>query len=189
MSATSARMAIKIAFIPKFYHGTRYPLESNMVYFFVYVFPMPRKTASPQPVEIDRSRMPLVLAVVAFVGIGVSAGAIMWGRSDSGVIDVSATIANSQYATDRGEGGVPVAAPAQEYVDMPNGGLVAQDPGSVPPPPEPAPTEETASTTEGATTESTDTEARDGEATTETEAEPETEGEEAPPQDEGETSI
>jgi hypothetical protein len=133
--------------------------------------------------------MPFVLAVVAFIGIGVSAGAIMWGRSDSGVIDVSATIANSQYASDEADSGTPVMAPAQEYIDMPNGGLVAQDPGSAPPPPEPAPTEEVASTTEGSTTESADTEATEGEATTETEAEPESEGGDTAPQDAGETSI
>ncbi len=157
---------------------------------------MPRKAASPKPVEIDKPRAPLVLAVVAFTGVSLTVGAIMWGRSDAGAINVSATIANSQYAADtEAAGGAPVTNAAQEYIDMPNGGLVAQPEGStpLPPPPEPA---ETASTTEmsevagESDTESAGTEETTGEATSDTEAEPEESSTE--PEDssvEGEASI
>ncbi len=145
---------------------------------------MPRKAASPKPVEIDRPRVPVALAIVAFIGISLTIGAIIWGHSDTGAIDVSATISNSQYAADVIEsGGAPVGAPAQQYVDLPNGGLQPQG-GEVVPPPQPeVPPEETSSTTatttedgtEAGTEEESDTETTETETTTESEpAQPET---------------
>jgi hypothetical protein len=139
---------------------------------------MPRKAASPKPVEIDRPRLPIALAVVAVVGVSLTVGAILWGRSDTGAIDVSATIANSQYAADTLEaGGAPVGAPAQEYVDLPNGGLQPQGQNTVPapPPPEPVPASPATSTEEegdaideGETSEDAEATESAGEATSNT---------------------
>lgn len=103
---------------------------------------MPRKVATPKKaVELDRSRTPIMLAVVLMLGIGVTTGAVMWGRSDAGQIDVSATIANSQYISDNTADGSqsPIGIAAQEFVDMPNGGLVASPEGEAPVPPPPVP--------------------------------------------------
>jgi hypothetical protein len=109
---------------------------------------MPRKVAA-KPVELDRSRTPIFIAAFLVVGIGITAGTIMWGSAQSGQIDVSATIANSQYG-DKGsaEGDAPViSAPAQEYIEMVNGGLVpAQSTDNPAPQPEPTPSDNASST-------------------------------------------
>ena len=110
--------------------------------FHVRVFSMSRKVATPKKaVELDRSRAPVMLAVVLMLGIGVTTGAVMWGRSDAGQIDVSATIANSQYISDNAADGSqsPIGIAAQEFVDMPNGGLVASPEGEAPVPSSPVP--------------------------------------------------
>ena len=88
------------------------------------------------------------------VGLVLTVGVVAWGRSDTGVINVSATIANSnQVAREEGrlDDEAPEAAP-EAFTNMINGGLVAQDPGSQPAPtPEPTPVVE-ATTTATSTT-------------------------------------
>ncbi len=117
---------------------------------------MPRKEGS-KPVEVDRSPRSYGGVGLLAVGLLLVGGTIFWARSDTGMIDVSATIANSQ-ANRNTEAGVDDNAPAfpaqvpPEYASKPNGGLQAQG-GDVsrPPEPEPVPTEtgtSTASTTD-----------------------------------------
>lgn len=121
---------------------------------------MPRKAVAPKKaVEIERQRMPIMLAVILIVGIGLTAGAVMWGRSDNGQIDVSATIANSQFISDNAADSTasPVGIAAQEFVDMPNGGLVASGIEETPPS-QPVAEEVNASSTATTTTESIETE-------------------------------
>ncbi len=130
---------------------------------------MPRKASSPQPVELDRGKAPFVALGVVLAGLLIVGGTILWAKSDTGQIDVSATIANSNFESARDGNGDNTPALEQatnEHSMMPNGGLAPQG-GDVPRPPEPAPTSieeatSTASTTdeEGGTAEeggSTDT--------------------------------
>lgn len=112
---------------------------------------MPRRAATPRKsVELDRPRIPVVAVVLVLLGLGATGGAIMWGTSDSGQINVSATIANSQQTTGNEEGAPrPTPTPTEVHRTMPNGGLVAQS-GDTPraPEPIPAPTEEATTTEE-----------------------------------------
>jgi hypothetical protein len=121
---------------------------------------MPRRAETTQrAVELDRSRTPFVVAAFVFLGLAATAGAIFWGTSDAGQINVSATIANSQQVGNEGETGNAVPTPNEQQRLMPNGGLVAQDGNSTPAPtpePTPAPTD-AASTTEIEGEEATDT--------------------------------
>jgi hypothetical protein len=106
-----------------------------------------------KPVELDRSRTPVVLIVLVVLGALLTTGAVMWGRSDTGMIDVSATIANSQYVAEHSngeEGTNPTGYATQAHTDLPNGGLVPAGSSGDVPPPAPAPesvVEENASTT------------------------------------------
>ncbi len=117
---------------------------------------MPRK-ASPQrkSVELDRPRAPVALIAVVVLTLAATAGAIAWGRSDSGAINVSATIAASQPQNEEG-GGAPVGIATNEHSALPNGGLEAQG-GDAPlaPQPEVVPEVLDASTT-ATTTESSE---------------------------------
>jgi hypothetical protein len=101
-----------------------------------------------------------IFAVLAlFVGICTTIGVIVWGTTDTGQIDVSATIAQS--VSQGGENGARIQqAPSQVFQNMPNGGLVPQE-GSQEQPPVPetqsaSTTEDTASSTENGTASSTD---------------------------------
>ncbi len=87
------------------------------------------------------------ILIVFAVGLVVASGAVMYGRSDRGQIDVSAAISNANVTrSSSGESQVNMPAP-RAFQNLPNGGLVGTGkPDDVPPPP-PAP--ETASTTEG----------------------------------------
>ncbi len=120
---------------------------------------MPRKVAEKKSVEIDRSRTPFLLIGIIVVGGLLTTGAVMWGKSDVGAIDVSATMANSQYTADNiANGNASVGAATQEYVDMPNGGLLPPGSDTTPAPmPEPVVVENASSTgtTTPTTTEST----------------------------------
>lgn len=122
---------------------------------------MPRKAVSPKAVELERTRVPFVLVAVVLLGIGVTFGAITWGRSDAGQIDVSATIANSQYVSDASTDTTmkPLGVSNQDFIDMPNGGLVASDSKELPPPPpEEVQASSTATTTEEVSEEDSTTE-------------------------------
>jgi hypothetical protein len=126
---------------------------------------MPRKAAASQKaVELDRSpRTPIMLAIIVMLGIGLTMGAIGWGRSDTGQIDVSATIANSQYVSDNAADSnlPPIAVATQQFIDMPNGGLVASPVGENPAPQTP---------TEEVTVEDTTTTGEEGEGAVEPES-------------------
>jgi hypothetical protein len=142
-----------------FLHFEGLPPFLRMVYSRLHYILMPRRAStSPKPVEIDRSRGPLIAAVVFMVGLGITAGTIAWGRSDAGQINVAATINNSNGAAPVDESGAPMQAATTEHSNLPNGGLVPADPNATPAP-TPAPTEEpaTASSTEATTTDSVET--------------------------------
>ena len=115
---------------------------------------MPRKSADTKKSEGgEKNSRTVVLAGVLLLGVVVTAGAIMWGRSDTGQIDVSATIQNSQNTAVRDEN-TPPPPPviSNELSEMRNGGLVPQTGDSVlAPTPAPVPdsvASSTASTTE-----------------------------------------
>lgn len=120
---------------------------------------MPRKVVT-KPYEVERSGRSYGVISFVVIGLLMVVGTIVWARSDAGMIDVSATIANSQ-ANRNSEAGVddntlPPQAPP-EYASKPNGGLQAQG-GEVSRPPEPEPvlgenSSSTATTTESGTEE------------------------------------
>lgn len=74
-----------------------------------------------------RALTPAFIAGLVGVGVLVLIGAVMIGRSDSGAIDVSATIteANQMHAENGGGEQVNVGNPALQ--NLPNGGLVPQE--------------------------------------------------------------
>lgn len=81
------------------------------------------------------------------LGLVFTTGVVVWARSDTGQIDVSATIQNSQNSGVRDENApAPVPAISNELAEMKNGGLVPQGEDSVPPP-EPTPTPVPSTTT------------------------------------------
>jgi hypothetical protein len=101
---------------------------------------MSRRSVS-KPVELERSRAPLVVIGVVVVGILMTSGTILWAKRDTGQIDVSAALANSKRITEenRGDTNAPPSPPAPpEYTTMSNGGLQPQG-SDAPRPPEPAP--------------------------------------------------
>lgn len=109
-------------------------------------------TSSPAP---RRVKSPAFMLSIAGLGIAVLVGAVLLGRSDSGQIDVAAAVRDAGTVTDESGNQVPaVNVPGAEFRNMPNGGLVPQDPNAAP---EPAPVEDAASST---------SESEDGSATT-----------------------
>lgn len=97
---------------------------------------------SRKAVELERSRTPLILAGIIVFGLIATGGAIVWGTSDTGQINVSATISNSQNLEEGKQAAQPTT-PEQQA--LPNGGLVPSDS----PAPTPAPVvEETGTSTE-----------------------------------------
>jgi hypothetical protein len=119
---------------------------------------MPRKAETVRKaVELERSKTPLLIGLFVVVGIAATAGAIAWGTSDAGQIDVSATVLNSNQTENGEEGGTPLKAATEVHRSMPNGGLVPQG-GDVPAPPAPEPAvDETSTTTTEAGSEETTT--------------------------------
>lgn len=81
-----------------------------------------------------QSKKQFVTILFFVMGLILTIGVVVWGRSDTGVINVSATIANSnQIAREEGRPNdeAPQAAP-EAFTNMVNGGLVAQDPSLQP---------------------------------------------------------
>jgi hypothetical protein len=118
---------------------------------------MPRKSIDTKKSERGgKSNRTAIIAGMLLLGIVVTAGSVMWGRSDAGQIDVSATIQNSQNTAIRDEN-TPPQPPviSNELSEMRNGGLLPQTGDSVlAPTPAPVPdsvSSSTASTTEGNT--------------------------------------
>lgn len=105
----------------------------------------------------EKSNRTAIIAGVLLLGVVVTAGSVMWGRSDAGQIDVSATIQNSQNTTIRDENAPPQPpAISNELSEMRNGGLLPQTGDSVLAP-TPAPIPDTvASNTASTTEENTD---------------------------------
>lgn len=77
---------------------------------------------------------PAFVASLVFAGIVVIGGAVMIGRSDSGQINVSATIneSNQQLSPDGTAQNAQVNAVPEAFKNMPNGGLVPQGGESAP---------------------------------------------------------
>jgi hypothetical protein len=90
------------------------------------------------------------VAVSVVLGIGLTIGAVLWGQSDTGQIDVSATIVNSQTDGSQ-DGNAPTSNTSNELAGMPNGGLVPQG-GDIVPAPEPIPVPDPVATTTATTT-------------------------------------
>ncbi len=137
---------------------------------------MPRvskKSIEEAPARSERALTPAFIAGLIGVGVLVFVGAVMIGRSDSGEINVSATItdANEMHAEQGGGEQVNVVNPALQ--NLPNGGLVPQ---STPVEQPPVIEESPATTTDAAlstTTEATPSEESETETTPEASA-PET---------------
>lgn len=130
---------------------------------------MPRRSLTKVTESSMGMRTPAFVGTLFFLGVFVVGGAIMIGRSDSGQINVAATIqSNNQAVIDAG-GTVEetVGTLPESLRNLPNGGLVPTD--NVP---EPIlnPTPETGSTT--ATTPDTE---GDSNVSTETATEPQAE--------------
>jgi len=137
---------------------------------------MPRKTVVIKNTENPPSRIKTVLVGSGLlVGLALTVGAIVWGRSDTGQIDVSATIVSSRSEVD--ENGVTTLTPntSNELAEMPNGGLLPQGGDTVPAPEPPIIVDSTASTSASTTVSSTTEESsetlpeEDGEAVDEEE--------------------
>ena len=87
---------------------------------------------------------------LALVGIILVGGALYIGQLDQGEINVAQTIEEARATGNDGMSADNVASIPESFRNMPNGGLVPQDPNAVPPTPQPEP--EPATTTEGSTT-------------------------------------
>lgn len=107
--------------------------------------PRKRKTAPEASVVVStpvprsepvRRVKPAFMIGMLLLGIFVVAGAVLLGRSDTGQIDVAATVRNA--APTEGEQAHTVNVPSEAFRNMTNGGLVPQDadtdlaPASVP---------------------------------------------------------
>lgn len=127
--------------------------------------------AAPQKrrVPAKRSRSGAIYIGIFIVGLVVTTGAVMLGRSDSGTIDVSKVLSEAQSTAQTGEDGQVIPPITNNTPKVPNGGLVGKGKSTVPPPPPPAEEVAGASTTPEEGTE-------DG-SQEETEEDVETEGE------------
>jgi hypothetical protein len=98
--------------------------------------------------SMDKKNNLLLYGGIVTLGFVITIGAVMFGRSDHGVIDVSAAIANTNVERkERGEATVPTGVQANP--NAPNGGLVGKG-KSAAPTPEPQ-VESAASSTEADT--------------------------------------
>jgi hypothetical protein len=100
-----------------------------------------------------------MLGILA-LGVLVSVGTVMLGRSGSGQIDVAAAVREAGAQMDaEGNQLAPVNVPSSEFRNMPNGGLVPAGDQAAPPPQEPSPvgtTTDALATTTEETSEGTD---------------------------------
>lgn len=133
---------------------------------------MPTKKAVAEKRK-KRMGTPAFVVSVMFLGILVVTGAFLIGRSDTGQINVAATIQNSNEERG-GEGAVGVVP--EVFRDMPNGGLVPTENQDA----QPA-TEEPTPPTDEATTTATTTEDGTQTVTEETDEVATEEGETTPP--------
>ncbi len=106
--------------------------------------------------EQGRLKTPAFVAWLIFAGILITVGAVYIGKSDTGAIDVSSTIRNSNQALEEsgGDQSGHVDVVSQTFQNMPNGGLVPQsETGSSENSTQPEPqTSDTATTTDSAQT-------------------------------------
>lgn len=125
---------------------------------------MPTKRAPRTPQK--KNTLAIYGSIVA-VGLVVTMGAVLFGRSDTGQIDVTAAISNSNVErAERGEAPVAQSLGAKDKA-LPNGGLVGKGKGnSVQPKPEvegtSTSTDETASSTDDGAEESGSAEGEEG---------------------------
>lgn len=99
-------------------------------------------TATP---SLRRVKSPAFMLGTLGLGLAVMVGAVLIGRSDSGQIDVAAAVRDAGTLTDADGNQIDaVNVPSAEFRNMPNGGLVPQDPNAAP---APAPEESNASST------------------------------------------
>lgn len=141
---------------------------------------MPRRTRTiaEQGERIEKRGNAALFGALFTLGIITTVGVVVWGQSDRGQIDVSATIANSGNTTSEG-GDVATPPPTESFQNMPNGGLVPQSgDGTLPTPvPEteggtqPTTTEEIGTTTPEEVSEDGGGETQSGEPTTSAETE------------------
>lgn len=78
------------------------------------------------------------IITIVIVGAVLIIGAVMLGRSDNGEINVNEAINNANQAnSENGNTGEAVSTVREDLRDLPNGGLVPQNPEATPPTPEP----------------------------------------------------
>lgn len=116
-----------------------------------------KKTAEQNIYKSKRMGTPLFIVGILISGLVIVAGAIFVGKSDTGEIDVTALIQNSNQANRdaNGDASKNVETVPDAFKDMPNGGLVPQEGGNTesssqnnPVPAEGETADETATTTE-----------------------------------------
>ncbi len=113
---------------------------------------MPKRVVTTER-SSRRMGTPAFVGVLVLVGIVVIGGAIYFGKSDSGEINVTAAIQNSNQTAIE-NGGDPnnqIETTSESFRNMPNGGLVPS--GSAPQPPVETKVEESE---KGTTTEATE---------------------------------
>lgn len=120
----------------------------------------PNEEAPAQaPVSSGRSRRlstPAFIGILALFSIVVIGGAMYLGKSDRGQIDVSAAIQNAnEIRVAKGEQAVQDSGTPEALRNLPNGGLVPQDPAELVPQNPPPETTTDASTTPEGTASST----------------------------------
>ncbi len=111
---------------------------------------------------IDTSKKSTLLfyGSMFFVGVLLVGGAVFFGKTDKGQIDVSAAIANSnaeRQAESEASGEAAIYTPPPRVSSEPNGGLVGKGGTDTPPPPVETPPAEAGATTTATSTEGSPT--------------------------------
>lgn len=91
-----------------------------------------KKTAEQNIYKSKRMGTPIFIVGILISGLVIVAGAIFVGKSDTGEIDVTALIQNSNQANRdaNGDASKNVETVPDVFKDMPNGGLVPQEGGN-----------------------------------------------------------
>lgn len=91
-----------------------------------------KKTVEQNIYKSKRMGTPIFVVGILISGLAIVAGAIFVGKSDTGEIDVTALIQNSNQANRdaNGDASKNVETVPDAFKDLPNGGLVPQEGGN-----------------------------------------------------------
>ncbi len=131
-------------------------------------------------IDTPKKRNFIFYTSIFFVGALLVGGAIFFGKTDKGQIDVSAAIANSnaeRQAESEATGEAATYTPPPRVSSEPNGGLVGKGSTETPPPVETPPADTSASTTATSTAATTATTTTESASDTVLDTAPATEGE------------